>query len=99
MVTENLKIVLVDDHVMIRSGLRELLQKEPGWTVVGEAGNGRQAMELIRKLNPDVVVMDLSMPELNGIEATRKALAECPGVRVVGLSANTHERTIGEMVR
>jgi len=84
---------------MIRSGLRELLQKQPGWTVVGEASNGRQALELARQLTPDVVVMDLSMPELNGVDATRKMLTECPGVRVIGLSANSNDRAIGEMVR
>jgi CheY-like chemotaxis protein len=82
----NLRIVLADDHRIMRQGLIMLLEEEPDLEVVGEAANGREAIELTRRHHPDVVVMDISMPVLNGIEATRQITAEMPGVRVIGLS-------------
>jgi DNA-binding NarL/FixJ family response regulator len=91
-------ILLVDDHVMIRSALRALLTAEPALTVVGEASDGRQAITLTRELQPDVVVMDVGMPDLNGIDATRQAIAAKPGVKVVGLSARADERTARELL-
>jgi DNA-binding NarL/FixJ family response regulator len=95
----NVKILLVDDHAMMRSGLRALLQGRPGYEVVGEASDGRQAVKMVASLSPDVVVMDLRMPDLNGIEACRQTIAAKPGVKVIGLSGGTDERATVEMLR
>jgi len=65
------RIIIADDHDMIRRGLRHMLEQHEGWQVCGEASNGRQAVELAEKLRPNVVLLDLSMPEMNGLEATR----------------------------
>jgi len=93
------KILLVDDHGMFRSGLRALLRDEKGFLVVGEASNGREAIDLVKALAPDVVVMDLRMPNLNGIDTTRQAIALKPGLKVIGLSASADERSAMEMLR
>src|SRR5579859_6812871 len=98
-VEANLRIVLVDDHDMVRCGLRALLEREPGVTVVGEAANGREAVELVKELSPDIVVMDLGMPDLNGIDATRQVIGAKSRVKVIGLSANTDDRFAIEMLR
>lgn len=84
--TRKLRIVLADDHRIMRQGLIMLLEEEPDLEVVGEAANGREAVELTRQHRPDVVIMDISMPVLNGIEATRQITVEMPDVRVIGLS-------------
>jgi CHASE1-domain containing sensor protein/CheY-like chemotaxis protein/anti-sigma regulatory factor (Ser/Thr protein kinase) len=81
-----LRVVLADDHAIVREGLRNLLRDEADMDIVGEAADGEEAVALTRKLRPDVVVMDISMPRLNGIEATRRIKAELPAVRVIGLS-------------
>lgn len=82
-------IVLVDDHAVIRQGIALLLNEEPDLEVVGEADTGADAVELVRQLRPDVVVMDLTMPGMNGDEATRRILAESPTTRVIGLSMHS----------
>lgn len=82
----SIKIVIADDHAVLREGLRLLLETQENISVVGEAVDGRQVVELVRQLNPDVVLMDISMPELNGIEATRQIKANHPAVKVVILS-------------
>jgi len=87
-------VLLVDDHQMMRDGLRAVIQKEPQLQVVGEADNGRAAVERARDLMPDVVVMDIAMPDMNGIEATRQIRAENPDVRVVALSTHEDERYV-----
>jgi DNA-binding NarL/FixJ family response regulator len=84
---------------MVRAGLRALLEHEPGICVVGEASDGRSVLALVRELAPDVVVMDLSMPNLNGIDAARQVLAINPATKVIGLSATREERTIAELLR
>lgn len=84
---KKITILLVDDHTMLRQGLRALLLSEPDMEVVGEAENGRQALQMARKLAPDVVVMDVAMPQLNGIEATRQLTHELPRTRVLILSS------------
>jgi len=93
------KILLVDDHQMMRDGLRVLLEKHTGLTVVGGAENGRQALELTKRLSPDVVVMDIGLPGLNGIETTRQILAGHPGVKVIALSMHSDKRYVIQMLK
>jgi len=81
-----LRILLADDHAMVRKGFRLILETQPDMQIVGEAGNGREAVELAEQLHPDVVVMDVAMPELNGIEAARRLVASAPRTRVLALS-------------
>ena len=94
-----IKILLADDHSIIREGLRPLLEKEAGMAVIGEAENGRRAIEQTRDLGPDVVIMDISMPDLNGIEATRQILSAYPAVKVIGLSVHTDNQYVAEMIK
>ncbi len=82
----SIRVILCDDHRVIRQGLRNLIDQQEDMDVIAEAENGREAIDLIAELEPDVVVMDVAMPELNGIEATRKIIDESPEVRVLALS-------------
>jgi two-component system response regulator NreC len=84
-----IKIVLADDHQIVRHGLRSLLSAEPDMEVVGEADNGRAVIRLVQEHAPQVVIMDISMPDLNGIEATRLILGENPGIKVIALSMHS----------
>ena len=92
-------ILLADDHEIIRNGLRSLIEKERGLEVIGEAGNGRMAIHLARQLKPDVVIMDIGMPDLNGVEATRQITTEVPGVKVLALSMHTDRRFVTGMLK
>jgi DNA-binding NarL/FixJ family response regulator len=92
-------ILLVDDHAIIRQGLRSLLEKQPDLEVVAEAEDGRKAIELVRELLPDIVIMDVTMPSLNGIEATRQICSAFPEVRVIALSIHSNRRFIGDMLQ
>jgi DNA-binding NarL/FixJ family response regulator len=83
---ERTTIVLVDDHVVVRDGLRALFEQGGEFEIVGVAGNGRDAVAEVQRLSPDVVVMDIAMPEIDGIEATRRILDKCPGTKVLILS-------------
>lgn len=85
----SITILLADDHQIMRDGLRALLEQQPGMAVIAEANTGRLALQLARELRPDVVIMDISMPELNGIDATRQLTAELPAVKVLILSMHT----------
>ncbi|MFH1216107.1 MAG: response regulator transcription factor [Pseudomonadota bacterium] len=85
----NLRLLLVDDHAIIREGLRHLLGRESFIEVVGEAATGRQALALVEELQPDMVVMDIAMPDMNGIEATEEICRRWPKVRVVILSVHS----------
>jgi two-component system NarL family response regulator len=85
------RILLVDDHQMMRDGLRSILELEDDLEVVGEAGNGHEALEMNRALRPDVIVMDIGMRGLNGIDATQQIRAESPGAKVVALSTHSDE--------
>jgi two-component system response regulator NreC len=92
-----MKVVLADDHKMMRDGLRAVLEKA-GIHVAGEAGNGNEAIAEAKRSRPDVVVLDIAMPELNGIDATRRITAEMPGTKVIGLSMNADRRYVIAML-
>ncbi len=92
------RVLLVDDHQMMREGLRALLEHEDDIEVVGGAADGRTAIDLVRTLAPDVVVMDVGMPELNGVEATRRIRAENGRVKVIALSTHTDKRYVHHML-
>jgi len=96
---KKIRILLADDHVMVRQGFRMILAAQPDMEIVGEAGNGREALELAEKLQPDVVVMDVAMPELNGIEATRRLAASSPRTRVLALSMYKDSVYVREILR
>ena len=92
-----LRVLFVDDHSVMRQGLIRLMTGQPNIQVVGEAANGQEAIERVRQLKPDVVVMDVAMPEMDGIEATRRIKAEFPTVRVIGLSMYQEEQFANSM--
>jgi len=94
-----LKVLLADDHKIVREGLKSLLEAEPDLTVIAEAGDGRTAVQLAREQHPDVVVMDIAMPHLNGVEATPQVMASNPQARVVALSMHSDRRFMTEMLR
>lgn len=94
----SIKVLLVDDHAIIREGLRSLLEKEPHMEVVADTDDGRKARDLVRELSPDVVVMDITMPGLNGIEATSQITAESPNVKVIALSIHSKRRYVADML-
>lgn len=93
------RIIIADDHKIVRDGLRALLQKQPGMEVVAEAENGRMTVRLARELTPDIAIMDIGMPDLNGIDATRQIVAEVPGIRVIALSMHSDKRFVAEMFK
>jgi DNA-binding NarL/FixJ family response regulator len=94
-----IRILLADDHALFRKGMASLLSEQQEFEVVGEAVNGRQAVEMARVLLPDVVLMDLSMPEMDGLAATRQVTAELPGIRVVMLTIEDGDRNLFEAVK
>ena len=91
-----LRIVVVDDHAVVRRGVRALLESQRGWEVVAEAASGREAVEIAKRLQPDIVVMDLSLPELNGLDATRQILKESPRTEVLALTMHHSEELAHE---
>ncbi|MCA1601152.1 MAG: response regulator transcription factor [Acidobacteria bacterium] len=94
-----LRVLLADDHETIRDGLKLLVNSQSDMEVVGEADNGRVAVKLARELLPDVVVMDISMPELNGLQATKKLKHECPQVRVLTLTRHTDDGYLQQLLQ
>ncbi|MFQ6038175.1 MAG: response regulator [Candidatus Aminicenantales bacterium] len=96
---KTVRILLADDHKIIREGLRHLLEKQPDFKVIDEAGDGRETVKKAKALRPDVVIMDIGMPHLNGIDATRQVLATSPGSRVIALSMHSHRRLVAEMLK
>ena len=95
----SIRIILADDHAILRHGLSQALQQEEGFQVIGQAKDGRSTVELVRELSPDVVVMDIGMRDLNGMEATRQITRECPHANVVGLSMHSNSKYVREMFR
>src|SRR5688500_11803194 len=94
----SLKILLADDHQLMRQGLRSMLDEQPNVQVVGEADDGRTAVRMAKELRPDVVIMDVTMPDLNGIDATRQILAGDPPAKVIALSMHTERQFVMEML-
>ncbi len=95
----DVKIILIDDHQIVLDGLRSLLEKQTGMEVIAEATDGYMAIELVRKLSPDVAIIDVALPMLNGIETTRQILAENPGVKILALSMHSDIRFAVEMFK
>src|SRR6516164_5060628 len=93
-----LRILLADDHHVIRRGLRSLLEEKPEWKVCGEASNGREAVGMAATLMPHIAVVDLSMPELNGLEATRQIVKRVPGTAVLIYTMDESEKVVHEVL-
>lgn len=91
------RIILADDHVMVRQGLRSIVSREPDMEVIGEADDGRACLELVEQAKPDIVIIDVGMPHLNGIDATRRIVQRFPRVKVVALSMHTDKQFVLEM--
>ena len=94
-----MRILIADDHGIVRDGLRALIEKQPDMEVVGEAEDGQMAVELAEELLPDVVVMDITMPNLNGIEATRQIVEKMPSVKVIALSIHSDRHFVVDMLK
>jgi DNA-binding NarL/FixJ family response regulator len=94
----SIRILLADDHKIVREGLRALLNKKPDFEVVAEAENGRMALQVAREVMPEVIIMDLTMPDVNGIEATRQLIAALPDVKVIALSMHSDNRLVVGML-
>ncbi len=94
-----IRVLIVDDHAILRDGLKALLQDEPDIEVVGEAGTGREAIKLIRQLRPDVVLMDISMPDMTGLEATEVIKKGYPEVKVIALTVHESETYLKRMMQ
>lgn len=95
----SIRIILADDHTLLRQGLSKSFAEEKGIDVIGQAEDGRSTTELVRELSPDVVVMDIGMPDLNGVDATRIITKDHPQVKVLGLSMHSSDKYIREMFR
>lgn len=94
-----MNVMIVDDHAIVRQGLRALIEKEPDMEVTVEAATGAEAIRLAREAGPDVIVMDISMPDINGIDATRSITKESPGTRVLALSMEADRRFVVEVLK
>lgn len=93
-IRNSVRIILADDHDLLRLGARSLIEKQPGWQVCGEAATGREAVALAEKLKPDLVVLDIEMPELNGLDATRQIKRLLPGTEVIILTGHETEELV-----
>jgi DNA-binding NarL/FixJ family response regulator len=94
-----LRILLADDHTVVRQGLRKVLEERPDWVVVAEAGNGRDAVKHAEELKPDVAILDVAMPLLNGIEATRQIVKRAPATRVLVLTMHSDEAYVNQILK
>jgi len=95
----SIKVLIADDHQIMREGLRSLLEKERDIQVLGEAEDGRMIHRMAREKKPDVIIMDVAMPDLNGIEATRQIVGELPGVKIIALSMHDDRRFVLNMLK
>jgi DNA-binding NarL/FixJ family response regulator len=95
----SIRILLADDHNIIREGLRSLLDEQPDMEVVAQAENGHSAVYMVREMLPDIAIMDVTMPDLNGIVATQKIVSECPNVKVIALSMHSDSLFVTEMLK
>jgi len=95
----SIRILLADDHKIVRDGLRALIEKQSGMEVIAEAGDGRSTVQMVQELLPNVVIMDIAMPDMNGIEATRQITATAPNVKIVALSMHSDKRFVAEMLK
>jgi DNA-binding NarL/FixJ family response regulator len=95
----SIRIILADDHAVLRHGLSKSFQSEKDMEVIAQAKDGRSTVELVKELSPDVVIMDIGMPDLNGIEATRQITRDCPRVKVIALSMHSGKNFIIEMFK
>ncbi len=93
-----IRVVIADDHKIVREGLRSLIEKQPGMEVVAEAENGRTTVQKVEEVSPDVVVMDISMQDLNGIDATRQIISRFPSVKVIALSIHSDKQFVAGML-
>ncbi len=93
------RILLADDHTLVREGLRKILETQPGWEVVGEAADGRQAVRLTLELKPDVIILDLAMPQLGGVDAIQQIVRRLSSVRVLVLSMHADEVYVTRAIR
>jgi DNA-binding NarL/FixJ family response regulator len=96
---KKLRILIADDHALVRQGLRSVLEAQTNWTVCGEAKDGREAVKLALKLRPDIVLLDVTMPELNGLDATRQICRGLPGTPILVLTMHESEELCGEAVQ
>ncbi len=94
-----IKIVLADDHKIMREGMRSMLEQEEGLEVVSDAENGREAFEIAKELNPDIIIMDINMPDMNGTEATRKIRKSCGRTKIIALSMHSDKFIVMEMLK
>ena len=95
----SIRILLADDHKIVRDGLRALIEKQSGMEVIAEAGDGRSTVQMVQELLPNLVIMDIAMPDMNGIEATRQITATAPNVKIVALSMHSDKRFVAEMLK
>jgi DNA-binding NarL/FixJ family response regulator len=95
----SLRILLADDHTLVRQGLRKVLEERPEWEVVAEAGDGREAVRLAEQFKPDVCVLDVAMPLLNGVEATRQIARRVPNTRILVLSMYSDEAYVAQILQ
>ncbi len=95
----SMRIILADDHTIVRHGLNKLIQQQEGMEVIAQAADGHSAVELTRELSPDMVIMDIGMPDLNGIDATQQVIREFPQVKVIGLSMHSGKKFVIEMLK
>jgi DNA-binding NarL/FixJ family response regulator len=96
---ESLKLLVADDHEIVRKGVRCLLEAQPGWQVMAEASNGRDAVEQAKSLKPDVAILDIAMPSLNGLEAARQMLKNDPHIKIVILTMHDSDNLIREVIK